>query len=227
VPQKKTKASVSEVRKKLDALLWETGWDKSGVRGLLTPAKARNRGGKFERKMAKEFSLWWTGSVRDDIFWRTGGSGGRATVRTKAGKDTAGQYGDLAATHPGGAPLIDWATIELKRGHDSHTILHSLDATAKSKQSGFEQFIEQANQQHKDAGSVTWLLVHAKDRREPVVWLPRAGFESLGAVGALTDRDQLMPRLMFTGATDVIGFPLYLFFDLVTPDHIRDAAAKK
>jgi len=27
------------------------------------------KGPKFERKMCKKFSLWWTNNKRDDIFW--------------------------------------------------------------------------------------------------------------------------------------------------------------
>jgi len=29
-----------------------------------------DKGGDFERKMSREFSLWWSNNKADDIFWR-------------------------------------------------------------------------------------------------------------------------------------------------------------
>ena len=36
------------------------------------------KGSEFEREMCKCLSLWWTDSKRDDVFWRSAQSGGRA-----------------------------------------------------------------------------------------------------------------------------------------------------
>ena len=79
--------------------------------------KGSIKGFSFEREICKELSLWWTEGERDDIFWRTSGSGGRATERLKKGKLTANSYGDVMAIDPIGQPLIDFCFIELKRGY--------------------------------------------------------------------------------------------------------------
>ncbi len=58
------------------------------------------KGSNFEREICKLLSLWWTNDKRDDIFWRTSGSGARATTRSKTKQKTFGQYGDVQATDP-------------------------------------------------------------------------------------------------------------------------------
>ena len=64
------------------------------------------KGSQFERTVCKDLSLWWTKGKRDDVFWRTSGSGARAKTRSKTGEKTFGQYGDVQATDPIGQPLI-------------------------------------------------------------------------------------------------------------------------
>lgn len=79
----------------------------------------RNKGSPFEREICLLLTKWW---LRDDdpedtIFWRTAGSGGRATVRGKRGRRTSKQHcGDIAALDDQGRALTDLITFELKRG---------------------------------------------------------------------------------------------------------------
>lgn len=80
-----------------------------------------SKGGAFEREMCSKMSLWYTDGERDDIFYRTGGSGGRATMRRKVGKTTEGQAGDLTYTDPIGKPLVDRWNIEFKTGYSSRS----------------------------------------------------------------------------------------------------------
>jgi hypothetical protein len=75
------------------------------------------KGGSFEREVAKQLSLWWTGAKRDDVFYRSHSSGARFTQRRKAGKDTALQAGDLTCSDPIGEPLIRIWNIECKKGY--------------------------------------------------------------------------------------------------------------
>lgn len=90
------------------------------------------KGAEFERQVCKELSVWWTEGKRDDIFWRTAMSGGRATVRAKQGKKTNYQYGDVTFTDPVGKPLIEYFLFELKRGYtNTISVLDFLDKTGK------------------------------------------------------------------------------------------------
>jgi hypothetical protein len=72
------------------------------------------KGSSFEREICKKLSLWVSEGRRDDLFWRSAMSGGRATVRSKVGKATINQLGDITAIDPLGFPLTDKFVIECK-----------------------------------------------------------------------------------------------------------------
>ena len=134
-------------------------------------AKGKGKGSQFERDICRTLSLWWSGGDRDDLFWRSAGSGAMATTRGKRGKSTFGQYGDVQATDPEGQPLIDAFTIEIKRGYSSHSFFSMLDKPEKAARQKWEEFFEQAYQDHTDSGSLTWMLIWKRDRKEPMVFL--------------------------------------------------------
>lgn len=64
----------------------------------MKPGGGGIKGRKFERTISKKLSIWWSNGERDDLFWRTQGSGARATTRSKRGIKTEGQDGDIAST---------------------------------------------------------------------------------------------------------------------------------
>lgn len=72
------------------------------------------KGSNFERFVCKELSLWVTGRKRDDVFWRSAMSGGRATVRRGQGKETRHQAGDISAVHESGYAFTNYWYIECK-----------------------------------------------------------------------------------------------------------------
>jgi len=86
----------------------------------MAKGQGKGKGGEFERKMCKILSLWWSESDngRNDIFWRTSQSGGRATERKKKGMKTAGSYGDMMAIHESGKPFERFILTEFKKGYD-------------------------------------------------------------------------------------------------------------
>lgn len=88
------------------------------------------KGSDYERELCKRLSLWWTNDRRDDIYWRTDGSGARATVRSKKKQKTANSYGDMSFLDPIGEPLINFALFEFKRGYSSSK---NLDAKKANK----------------------------------------------------------------------------------------------
>jgi hypothetical protein len=139
----------------------------------------RGKGSGFEREMSKMLSLWWTKGKREDVFWRSTTSGARATVRSRSGKATFGQYGDVQATDPIGQPLLDVCNIELKRGYSTQTVAHLLDSLPGNKPQAYELFIEQARADHKKAGSMFWLLIVKRDRRQPLVLIPIKFYNAL------------------------------------------------
>jgi len=156
------------------------------------------KGSSFEREFCKDLSRWWDcdRDGRDDIFWRSSNSGGRATVRAALGKTTAGQYGDVAATCPSGVPLMDFVTIELKRGYSKFTIQDPFDVKTAGAQQQWTKWYEQAVRSHLDAGSCGWLLVHQRDRRDPLVYMPEQLYAKM--VKSLSFQTEPAPIMRFT-----------------------------
>jgi hypothetical protein len=134
------------------------------------------KGSNFEREICKLLSKWWSvgysGGPRDDIFWRSSQSGGRATQRAKSGQKTFGSYGDIAAVDPIGAPLIKYFTIELKRGRSHGFLGDLLDVKGDNSRHPFVATLLQARRSAKLAGSKTWMLICRRDRRVAMVYLP-------------------------------------------------------
>lgn len=131
-----------------------------------------NKGSLFERDVSRLLSRWWTGGERDDVFWRVGGSGGRAKFRGRSGRDTAGQHGDIMACDSSGEFLTHVWTIELKRGHSKDTVGDVLDRTPQKRLPvRFESWIQQVYESHEQAGSIGWMIVHKRDNRPALVFI--------------------------------------------------------
>lgn len=153
------------------------------------------KGSQFERDTCRQLSLWWTNNVRDDVFWRTSQSGGRATTRAKAGRalEAKGAYGDVTNIDPVGAPLIDRVSIELKRGYSRYSIQDLLDAKS-GPNNLFEQFVAQARRDAEASGR-TWMLVWRRDRREPVIVCDEGLLTALRDLGFVTPQVRQEPEI--------------------------------
>lgn len=130
------------------------------------------KGSSFERIICKQLSMWWSNGTRDDIFWRSSNSGGRATMRGKKGKSTFGHCGDIAATDPIGQSLLNKVTIELKRGYSKRSCADLLDQLPNRKPTEFEEFIIQAQDAAARAHTPFWMLVQRRDGKKAVVFVP-------------------------------------------------------
>ena len=231
----KKRASASTVRAAIKKLQAEHGWNASGIISLLRGGGSSSKGSDYERDMCRMLSRWWTGGARDDVFWRSAGSGARAKVRGRANQDTAGQHGDIAATDPIGAPLIDMFTIELKRGYSEHTFQDLTDRQADGGVQEWERFFTQTIESWEQAGAYTWLLITRRDRRQALVWTPYHVIVELRTLGAFRNgwpaplvRMRVVLRGLDSGSrlADVCGLTLEDFLEGVTPTHIRDLEAQ-
>ena len=75
------------------------------------PGMGKQKGAQFERDVCKMLSLSLSNGSRDDIFWRSAMSGGRATIGS--GRDN--QLGDISSVGTEGFALTDRFVIECKR----------------------------------------------------------------------------------------------------------------
>ncbi len=141
------------------------------------------KGSQFERDICHMLSEWWTDGERTDIFWRTAGSGARATTRGRKGKTTKGQHGDICAIDPIGQPFLDRFCVELKNGYN---YVHLSDIMARGKSRAIKtlrEWISKAERCRKASGATTWVIVHKRDYCVPVVYFP---FHGLSANSPIT-----------------------------------------
>lgn len=85
------------------------------------------KGSQFERDVCKALSLWVTGGLKKDCFWRSAMSGGRATVARAKG-DLVRQAGDITAVGVEGHVLTDYWYIECKHYRDLNLTSFFLEA---------------------------------------------------------------------------------------------------
>jgi hypothetical protein len=175
------------------------------------------KGSNFEREICKLLSRWWTSGERDDVFWRSSQSGGRATQRARSGHKTFGSYGDIAAVDPIGQPLLRYFTIELKRGRSHGFLGDVLDVKGDNSKHPFVATLRQARRSAKLAGSKTWLLICRRDRRQAMVYLPWKYAEQLTG-------DFTVVYLFIGGKRNwIAALPLEDFLSDVLPKQIIEA----
>lgn len=84
--------------------------------------KSKQKGASFERSVCRALSQWVTNGERDDLYWRSAMSGGRATFARKTkgidGPSTSHHAGDIVATHELGHVLTNRWYIECKHYKD-------------------------------------------------------------------------------------------------------------
>lgn len=187
--------------------------------------KGNRKGSSFERLICKKLSLWWTDGDRDDVFWRSSQSGGRATQRAKSGKKTYGSYGDVAAVDPIGEPLIRSFTIELKRGRSHGHPGDMIDRRPTEFIRPWEKTMKQAVNSHEQAGSWSWLLIVQRDCRVATVYFPAWVFKRLGL------HKEFLPYFLFKHHLNgfklmqkYVGMPLDTFLVFISKDHIIEIA---
>ncbi len=154
----------------------------------VSKSKGRNKGAAFERHICKLLSAWWSDGERDDIFWRSVTSGGRAKSRSKKGKMTYGQHGDIQATDPIGQPLIDLCSIELKRGYGNRSLFDLADPKPSSPEQEFLRWYLQASQDSESSASISWLLITCRNSKEEMVTMPWVLFTLLRQAGCRLQR---------------------------------------
>jgi len=128
-----------------------------------------SKGSNFEREICKKLSLWAAEGKRDDIFWRTSQSGGRATQRRKFGIDTVNSCGDISLLDNHfklGKILMDKILIELKRGYSSMDVLDLLDKSANKL---VLSWYSKARREADESGRKYVWIIFRRNRRNSVI----------------------------------------------------------
>lgn len=140
------------------------------------------KGPAFERDTCKALSLWWTNNEDDDVFYRTSGSGGRATARRKLGKKTPNEYGDIGFKRVMGKPFVSVFLCELKRGYTADiSVLDFIDSLKGRKAPLLQQWWNKAEGERTDAERKYTLIIFRRDRHRACIMI------SLECYNELTD----------------------------------------
>jgi hypothetical protein len=137
------------------------------------------KGSEWERECSKILSLWATEGARDDVVWRTAGSGSRWATRRKRGSDTYNQAGDLCATDPCAQFLFDFLLVECKRGYakgkpsESINVLYWLDRPSNTKPPLLAQWWEKADEERLRAGRSRAVLLFRRTGKRACIVLER------------------------------------------------------
>lgn len=188
------------------------------------------KGSGFERKLAVVFSEWWTEGERDDVFWRTEGSGSRATSRAKRGKMTRFQYGDMTFTDPIGQPLIDAISFEFK-SYKSYELLSVFKQTDPNKswlEFWCETLVDAELSQREP------VLITRQNNHENIMWVGwDFSYDLVGACGFDPSPRMLLHlksqrvRMKHNKTYDlegqiVVGFLLSDFLDVIDPIALKE-----
>lgn len=176
------------------------------------------KGSSFEREICKQLSLWWTDGTRDDVFWRTAGSGGRATNRAKIGKETAGAYGDLTFTDPIGADLLKLCCFELKRGYGQWGVLDLVDRPKHAKSPTIANFWLQAKNSAQEAGVPYPVVIFRRDQKQTAVM---AGRDFLAVLAPYSGPHRGIKILTSIGADQVFIMSFSDWLDYTNPQVMR------
>lgn len=150
----------------------------------MRPGGGKAKGSSFERQVCRDLSLWLSQGQRDDYFWRSAMSGGRASVQFKKGRPNLTQAGDISAISPEGALLTNVFMIECKFYRDLILVglFHGIKTGINAH---WETCVRQAGQ-HK-----RWpMLIARQNRFPPLVILDDNGVNYLGL------RDEKLPLLL-------------------------------
>lgn len=187
-----------------------------------------SKGSQYERELTVPLSIWWTDGASDSIFWRTSNSGGRAKTRSKTGKKTINQYGDIHAVDPIGQPLIDFFTIEIKRGYSSHTIANLMDKSNNTAKQMYEKWFDKLLIDTELSGSNYWMLIVRRDRKIPIIFIPEGAYFDLIHYGSFKTGESLGMFCSFKfgklGYPKIMSMTLDDFFNKVNPEHIKKIA---
>lgn len=197
-------------------------------------ANKSGKGSSFERDICRQLSLWWSSQLpitRDDIFWRTSGSGARSTSRAKSGKKANLHCGDICAIDPIGQSFIDCFTVEIKRGYSRCTIADLLDKSPQAAEQQYEKWIAKAVEDQKRAGSLYWLLIVRRNQRRATVFMPMDFIIQLqmNVFGnhVVYPQPYLEMEIMvwmenktLRESVGIIGMPLEIFLETIKPRNI-------
>ena len=186
------------------------------------------KGGKFERDVSRQLSLWWTEGEDSDTIWRTVSSGARFTNRSKKFRaDIAHEAGDLKATKPIAEPLFKYFLMELKRGrNDELDLLDLFDrktVTTYKHKPYIQQVWEKAEKEAAFCRRSQVLIIFQRTRREPMCILTMNAWANIFTPDSCSEANPAFSSQFRIGENLVIMMRLEEFILHSDPEGVREA----
>lgn len=173
------------------------------------------KGAAFERQVCKMLSAMMSGGQREDLFWRSAMSGGRATVGHRRGALHRAQAGDISAIDAAGAELTDLFYIECKNlaSLNLSSLVCKLEGT-------LHQIWLHTRNEAKKYGKLPVLI--AKEKSRPaIICLPRK-WQSYFNLVADSTAVRVMPSVRFSGGGyEILPFTQFCFCARLRPPRHR------
>lgn len=149
--------------------------------------RGSRKGGAYERTLSVLLSLWVSSGRREDLFWRTAQSGGRATIGRRKGKDLARTAGDIGAIDPRGEWLCGTFLIEAKHYAQfkwPQDIYDQSSATPKKKTLRALEIALHTREEAAIHGRRSFLCLVRENHRPDAILTDSTGLAILSAHGA-------------------------------------------
>lgn len=186
--------------------------------GLQMAVNGKQKGSKFEREQAVEFSLWLSSGNDKDLLWRSQLSGGRAST----GKVTSAQYGDLAINKHDGKYIaqaqrfLGCFCIELKSYKKCDFLKESL-----SNKSNFYKWWKQVAVEA-EKNKVMPLLVVKTNNFKPMIFITPLLYKIIKSFEA-GNLSKVTQFLFNTEHLKLYGFFQHEFFEAVKSKKLLDS----
>lgn len=171
-----------------------------------------NKGGAFEREVAKTLTRWLSGEEKPYKYWRMPGSGGLATIH----EANRGLSGDIRALSPDAEFLTDCFSIECKTGYPRSSFWQHFKPNGILKDF-WQQAVHDAYNAEKRP-----MLIYRKKGQPIIVGICRADKVALEIVN---DMLPTMPcielRFRLEELPPVVFFDFKEFFEAVSPQEIE------
>jgi len=128
--------------------------------------QSSSKGFGFARQMCVLWSKWWTDDKDEDLFWRTAGSGSRATTRRKRGAEDKWNHGDMKPDAPEGYELCAKWCFEFKfyQKYDIKGVIHHVNQQSDWMQ-WWAKIVDEAEAVGRDP-----ILVTKQNKGKPIIW---------------------------------------------------------
>lgn len=211
--------------------------------------KSKPKGNKFESDIAKQLSLWISNNERDDLLFKTSGSGSRATHRMKNNQCTANSCGDLGYLDAVAEPYMKDYLFELKSGYTQKSkivkdkksgklvirktgrhfsLADLLDGWSRGAKPLLVEWLDKAKKEAEQHDKKNFVIIYSRDYKDSCIVFQKDNFKEI-------EKNNYYSFNMHDGKIAWIDFELYSivvvrlqdFLDWCKPESLYEERSDK